>query len=61
MFHYLYYSVKNNEFREKFRIVLCCFSAIENIVAPSSSSNLPKKLFFLLVFVCLHQSMPISL
>ena len=36
MFHYLYYSVTISEFKEKFRIVFCCFSAIKNIVTPSS-------------------------
>ena len=44
MFHYLYHSVTSNESKEKFRIAFCCFSETKNIVAPSSSSNFPKKL-----------------
>ena len=44
MFHYLYHSVTINEFKEKFRIVFCCFSETKNIVAPSSSSNFSTKL-----------------
>ena len=62
MFHYLYYSVTINEFKEKFRIVLCCFSAIKNIVAPSSS-NFPVKIIYweILVLVCLDKSIPKSL
>ena len=40
-----YFSVTINESKEKFRIVLCCFSAIKNIiVALSYSSNFPRKL-----------------
>ena len=33
-----------NEYKEKLRIVLCCFLAITNITGPSSSSNFPTKL-----------------
>ena len=59
MFHYyiilLYYSITINESKEKFKIVLSCFSAIKKIVAPSSSSNFPTKLICwgILVFACL--------
>ena len=38
-----YSSVTFNEFKEKFRIFFCCFSAIKVIVAPSSSFNFPVK------------------
>ena len=58
MFHYLYYSVKNNESKEKFRIVLCCFSAIGIIGATSSSPNFPTKL---IVFACLNKSILMTL
>ena len=54
MFHYLYYSVIINESKENFT---CCFSAIKNIVAPSSSSNFPVKLirWGIFVFACLDK------
>ena len=63
MFHCLHYYVKINESKEKLRIVFCCFSAIKNIAAVSSSSNFLVKLFCeeILVFVCLDKSMPINL
>ena len=38
MFHYLYYSVTINEFKEKFYIVVCSFSAIKKIVASINAS-----------------------
>ena len=44
MLPYLYYYVTFNESKEKFKIVFCYFSAIKNIVASLSSSNLPVKL-----------------
>ena len=40
MFYYLYYSVKIDESKEKFKIVFCCISAITDIAAPSISSGL---------------------
>ena len=52
MFHYLYYSVTINESKEKFWIGFCCFLAIKNIVAPSSSSNFPIKLIVLVSVFC---------
>ena len=57
------YSVTINESKEKFRIDFCCFSAIKNIVVPSSSSNFLAKLICLgiLVFVCLDESILVSL
>ena len=63
MFCYLYYSVTINESKEKLGIDFCCFSAIKNIVAPSSSSNFSTKLIYwgVLVFVCLDKSISISL
>ena len=62
MFHCLYYSVTINEFKEKFRVAFCCFSAIKAIVAPSFYSNFPTKLIRrgIIVFVCLDKSIPIS-
>ena len=59
----LYYSVSINDSKEKFRIDFCCFSAIKNIYAPSSSSNFPAKLICwgIVVFPCLDKSVPISL
>ena len=58
MFNYLYHSVTMNESKEKFEIVLYCFSAIKNIAVPSSSSNFPVKLIFwgIFVFVCLDKN-----
>ena len=63
MFNYLYYSMTINEYKEKFRIVFCCFSTIKNIVEPSYSSNFPKKLICsrILVLVYLDKSIPINL
>ena len=63
MFHYLYYSVTINESKEKCRIVFCCFTAIKNIVAPSSSSNFPVKLICcgISVFLWLDKYKPMSL
>ena len=63
MLHYLYNSVTINESKEKFTIVFCCFSEIKNIVAPSSSSNLPVKLicWAIFVFACLGKSVPMSI
>ena len=57
------YSVTINESKEKFRADFCCFSAIKNIVAPSSLSNFLAKLNCLgiLVFVCLDESTLVSL
>ena len=63
MLHYLYYTVTINESKEKFRPDSRCFSAVKDIVAPSSSYNFPMKLFCwgILVFVCLDKPMPMSL
>ena len=59
MFHCLHYSGTFNESKEKFRIVFCCFSAIKNILAPSSSSNFSitfiEENLYLLVLVNLCQ------
>ena len=54
-----YYSVTINESKETFRIVFCCFSAIKDIVAPSSTSNPSVKLIFreIFIFICLDKSM----
>ena len=55
MFNYLYYSVIINEFKEKFRIAFCCFSAIKYMVAPLSSSNFPVKVNLLRnIRICLY-------
>ena len=51
VFHCWYYSVKINEFKEKFRIVFCCFSAIKNVFEPSSSSSFPVKLICWRIFM----------
>ena len=63
MFYFPNYSFTINESKERFRIVICSFFAIKNIVAPSFSSNFPVKLIFweILVFIYLDKSMPISL
>ena len=63
MFYCLYYSVTINEYKEKFKTVFCYFSAIENLAAPSSSSNFSTKLICsgILVLVYLDKSIPISL
>ena len=45
MLHYLYYTVTINESKEKFRPDSCCFSAVKDIVAPSSSYNFPINYF----------------
>ena len=62
MFIYLYYYIAINESKEKFRKDFCCFLAIKNIVAPSSS-NFPVKLICLgiLVFVCLDKYLTMRL
>ena len=52
-----------NESKEKFRSVLCCFAAIKNIAAPSSSSHFSMKLICseIVIFGCLDKYMPMSL
>ena len=61
MFHSLYYFLMFDECKEKFEIVFCSFSRIQNL-ALSFSSNLPVKLICWEKFVltCLDISMPIS-
>ena len=60
---FLYYSVTTNESKENFAIVFWCFSAMENIVAPSSPSNFSTKSIYwgILIFVCFDKSILISL
>ena len=62
MSHYLYYSVTINESKEILKIIFCYFSAIKNIVAPSSSSNFLVKSVSSgkLVFVCLDKCILMS-
>ena len=62
-FHYLYYSVRFNECKEKCRIVLCWFLTIKTIVAPLSTSNFPMNLICwgMVVFVCVDKSVPMTL
>ena len=62
MFYYLYYSVTNNESKEKFRIIFCCFSETKNIASPSSCSYFFVELICwgMLAFVCLDKSIPMS-
>ena len=44
MFHCLYYSATTNESKEKLKVPLSSFSAIRDIVGPSSSSNFRVKM-----------------
>ena len=63
MFHYLYYPVTIYGSKEKFSIAFCCFLVIKNIVEPSYYSDFPIKLvcWGILVFICLRESIPMSL
>ena len=59
----LYCSVTIDESKEKFGIVFCSYLETQSVVAPSSSSNFPRKEIIseILVFVCLDKSLPMSL
>ena len=64
MHHCLYYSVKFNESKEKFKTVVGYFLTTKNNVAPSlPSSNFPLKLIIResLMFFFLDESIPMSL
>ena len=44
MFHWLYYSVTISESKKSFRLIFCCFSAMQMFVALLSSSDFLMKL-----------------
>ena len=58
----IYYSVTINEYKEKLRIVFCCFLVIKNIVATSSYYYFTVTLscWGILVFICLDKSISMS-